>query len=339
MAETEQFITQHPKMLEILELIDTIAQTQATVLITGESGTGKSLIARMIHRQSPRRNKPFIEVSCGALPETLLESELFGHVKGAFTGATTNRIGKFAAAEGGTIFLDEISSASPALQLKLLRVLEEQRFEPVGSNETVCVDVRIIAATNRNLWEDVEANLFRRDLYYRINVININLPPLRQRWGDIALLANYFLHRYAKQYSKRILGFTDAALAMLEAYHWPGNVRELANCIERAVLLCQGHQIDVSLLPSSVVEGAKGLSSDAKSNCGYADTSNQSGRFSAASSGAAVASLAETLAETEKRIIRAALAAHGGSRQATAKALGINRCTLYKKLKKYGLLK
>ena len=339
MAETEQFITQHPKMLEILELIDTIAQTQATVLITGESGTGKSLIARMIHRQSPRRNKPFIEVSCGALPETLLESELFGHVKGAFTGATANRAGKFAAAEGGTIFLDEISSASPALQLKLLRVLEEQRFEPVGSNETVSVDVRIIVATNRNLWEDVEANLFRRDLYYRINVININLPPLRQRGGDIALLANYFLHRYAKQYSKRIFGFTDATLAMLEAYHWPGNVRELANCIERAVLLCRGHQIDVSSLPSSVVEGAKGVSSAAKSNLGNTDTSNRASRFSAAPSGAAVASLAETLAETEKRIIRAALAAHGGSRQATAKALGINRCTLYKKLKKYGLLK
>jgi len=271
------------------------------------------------------------------LPETLLESELFGHVRGAFTGASRDRIGKFAAAEGGTIFLDEISAASPALQLKLLRALEEQSFEPVGSNKTYSVDVRVIAATNRDLRQDVEAHLFRRDLYYRINVINIDLPPLRQRRGDIALLANYFLHRYARQNSKRILDLTDATISLLEAYHWPGNVRELANCIGRSVLLCQGHRIDVCSLPSSVVEGAEHLSNGADSASRYNSSPGRSGHLSPSTT--AVANLAETLAETEKRIIRAALVAHGGSRQATARALGINRCTLYKKLKKYGLMK
>ena len=218
-------------------MIDSIADTRATVLITGESGTGKSLIARAIHRRSSRRDKPFVEVACGALPETLLESELFGHVAGSFTGATGDKTGKFKQADGGTIFLDEISTASPSMQVKLLRVLQELEFEPVGGTKTIRIDTRVILATNDDLARAVAAGRFRQDLYYRINVINIELPPLRSRLTDIPLLAAHFLTRIREETGKPVEGFSDEAMAALQAYRWPGNVRELQNVVERAVLL------------------------------------------------------------------------------------------------------
>ena len=313
------------RMVRVFELIEAVADSRATVLITGESGTGKSLVARAIHRRSRRREGPFVEVSCGALPEMLLETELFGHVRGAFTDAVGDRQGKFAAADGGTIFLDEISAASAALQVKLLRVLQERTFEPVGSNRTVSVDVRVIVASNRDLWGEVEAGRFRRDLYYRVNVVNIALPPLRERMGDIMLLAEHFLRRFARENGKAVVGFTDRAARALEAYHWPGNVRELENCIERAVVLSRTGRIDLEDLPEE-------LSSLALAGPAWPTSSSGPAR------GGRSPTLAEALAEPEKQIIRAALRAHGGSRTATARALGINRTTLYKKMKKYGLL-
>jgi DNA-binding NtrC family response regulator len=217
------------RMMKVLELAAAVADSRSTVLITGESGTGKSLIARAIHAQSPRRDGPFVEVSCGALPETLLESELFGHVRGAFTNALADKAGKFTAAEGGTIFLDEISSASPQLQVKLLRVLQERRFEPVGSNQTSQADVRVVLATNYDLWQEVQAGRFRRDLYYRVNVVNIELPPLRQRVEDIPLLAEHFLQKYLAVGGKGILGFSPESMRLMQRYDWPGKVRELEN--------------------------------------------------------------------------------------------------------------
>jgi len=243
LASSGQIVGSDYRMMKVFELVDAVADSRATVLITGESGTGKSLIARAIHQRSGRRQAPFVEVACGALPEMLLESELFGHVKGAFTDAVASRPGKFAAAHGGTIFLDEISTASPALQMKLLRVLQERTFEPVGSNQTLSVDVRVILASNRDLWGEVEAGRFRRDLYYRVNVVNIELPPLRERIADIALLAEHFLTRFRRENGKLIAGFTDEAVQALQSYHWPGNVRELENCIERAVVLCRSARV------------------------------------------------------------------------------------------------
>ncbi len=311
-------------MMRVFELIDAVADSRATVLITGESGTGKSLVARAVHDQSRRRDWPFVEVSCGALPEMLLESELFGHVKGAFTDAVADRQGKFAAAEGGTIFLDEISAASPALQLKLLRVLQERRFEPVGSNRTVSVDVRVILASNRDLAEEVEAGRFRRDLYYRVNVVNIEIPPLRERLGDIGRLAEHFLARLQREEPKAIWGFTAEAMDVLRRYHWPGNVRELENCVERAFVLCREGQIGTSDLPPTVVSAT--------------EAEGVFGPRLAAEALANGKTLAEALAEPEKQIIQAALAAHDGRRQAAADALGIDRTTLYKKMRKHGLL-
>ncbi|MHC4675205.1 MAG: sigma-54-dependent transcriptional regulator, partial [Planctomycetota bacterium] len=220
------------QMLKIFDLIESVAESRTTVLFQGESGTGKSLIARAIHHRSDRRDQPFVEVSCGALPESLLESELFGHIKGAFTGAVNDKLGKFKAANGGTIFLDEISSSTPALQVKLLRVLQERQFEPVGSNKTETVDVRVILASNEDLAKVVEAGRFRQDLYYRINVVTIQLPSLRERLGDIPLLAEHFLTQYRAESKKDILGFTDEGMQGLQRYHWPGNVRELENVIE-----------------------------------------------------------------------------------------------------------
>ena len=308
------------KMAKVFELVEAVADSRATVLMTGESGTGKSLVARAIHAHSGRAAGPFVEVACGALPETLLESELFGHAKGAFTGAVADKAGKFAAADGGTIFLDEISTASPALQVKLLRVLQERQFEPVGANQTRTVDVRVLLATNTDLAAEVAAGQFREDLFYRVNVVNIELPPLRERGGDVGLLARHFLGIHAAEADKAVPALTDEALRRLERYSWPGNVRELENCMERAVLLCRNGEIHPDDLPPALL----------------AATGDASGAATAAFDGPM--SLAEALARPEKEILRAALQRHGGNRQRAAAELQINRTTLYKKMKKYGLL-
>ncbi|MCL4193924.1 MAG: sigma-54 dependent transcriptional regulator, partial [Thermoguttaceae bacterium] len=287
---------------------------KATVLITGESGTGKSMIARAVHRRSSRRDRPFVEVACGALPETLLESELFGHVAGAFTGATGEKMGKFMQADGGTIFLDEIGTASPAMQVKLLRVLQEFAFEQVGGTKTFNVDARVILATNEDLAGAVTQGRFRQDLYYRVNVINIELPPLRERISDIPLLARHFLEEVCEETGKPNRELTDEAMAALQHYRWPGNVRELQNVIERAVLLGKSEQIGVDDLPRNVLAAAP-MSFDAIA-----------GR-----------SLKDAMSAPERQIILDALREHDWNRQATAEALGINRTTLYKKMKRLGL--
>jgi DNA-binding NtrC family response regulator len=304
------------KMLRLFELIESVAETRTTVLILGESGTGKTVTARAVHQLSSRRDKPFVEVACGALPESLLESELFGHVAGSFTGATHDKIGKFLQADGGTLFLDEVATASPGLQVKLLRVLQDREFEPVGGNKTHKVDVRLVLATNRDLEEMVRRGEFREDLYYRINVISITQPPLRERIGDIPLLLEHYFAHFCEQTGKKITGFDEQALQALQRYSWPGNVRELVNVVERSVVLSKGPVVSLSELPDAI----------RREELARTDLS-----------GCAAANLKSALALPEKQIILDALGAHGWSRQDTAKALGINRTTLYKKMKKFGI--
>jgi two-component system response regulator HydG len=241
-----------PAMQEVFDVIEQVAPTKATVLITGESGTGKELVAQAVHQNGPRASAPFVKLHCAALAETILESELFGHERGAFTGAAGRRDGRFTQADGGTLFLDEIGEISPAIQVKLLRFLQERTFERVGGNETLKVDVRIIAATNRDLEADVAAGKFRGDLYYRLNVVNIEMPPLRARPSDLLGLAGHFLERFAKENGKRIEGFADDAVERIGAYRWPGNVRELENVIERAVVLCDTPKLTAKHLPAGV---------------------------------------------------------------------------------------
>lgn len=313
----ERIIGDDLRMQKTFDMIDSIADTKATVLITGESGTGKSLIARAIHQRSNRRDAPFVEVACGALPENLLESELFGHVAGAFTGATHNKIGKFKQADGGTIFLDEIGTASPAMQVKLLRVLQELEFEQVGGTETFKVNTRIILATNENLCEAVEEGRFRQDLYYRINVINIELPSLNERVTDVPVLASYFLHNICAEEGKEIEGFDAQAMQAMQAYQWPGNVRELQNIVERAALLGKGPMLGLQDLPSHI-------------SCCSSDTVT-------ITAGGKRQTLKEALEGPERQIILQCLRENNWNRNATADQLGVNRTTLYKKMKRLGL--
>ena len=302
------------RMLRMYDMIDSVADTKATVLITGESGTGKSLIARAIHRRSSRREGPFVEIACGALPEALLESELFGHVAGAFTGATSEKMGKFLQSDGGTIFLDEIGTASPSMQVKLLRVLQDFEFEQVGGTKTFRVDSRVVLATNEDLAQAVNEGRFRQDLYYRINVINVELPSLRERISDIPLLAQHFLEGVCEESGKPQVTFSEEALAALRRYHWPGNVRELQNVVERAVLLGKGTVITPDDLPAQLMAAAP-VAAQPTDGC----------------------SLKDALDAPERQIILDTLRAHSWNRNATAAALGINRTTLYKKMKRLGL--
>ncbi len=310
----ENIVGHDDRMQRVFDMIDSVADTKATVLISGESGTGKSLIARAIHRRGNRRDGPFVEVACGALPETLLESELFGHVAGAFTGAIGEKTGKFMQAHKGTVFLDEIGTAPMSMQVKMLRVLQEFQFEQVGGNKTFEVDVRVILATNEDLAAAVEEGRFRRDLFYRVNVINIELPALRERNSDVPLLAHHFLREVCEDAGKHVRGFTTQALEHLQRYRWPGNVRELQNVIERAVLLGKNEQIGVE-------DFATNITSSAAMTIPVA-----TGR-----------TLKEALSGPERQIILEVLEANGWNRNATADALGINRTTLYKKMKRLGL--
>lgn len=313
----ENFVCQDPAMRRALEQVRIVASTDTTVLITGESGTGKTVTVRALHENSKRADKPFVEVNCGSLPETLLESELFGHVKGAFTGAVENRRGKFEVAEGGTIFLDEISNASPSLQMKLLRVLESFEFEPVGSTKTISLDVRVVLATNQELSELVNQGRFREDLYYRVNVFNIHLPPLRERRSEIPLLAHHFLEKYRSQNARELHGFTPEAMRVLTEFDWPGNVRELENVVQRAVVLAQGAFITLTDLPVEVV-GEQVMPEPEE--------------------GKEILPLKKALGRWERQIIIEALRANNGLRKETAKGLGINRTTLYNKMREFGLL-
>jgi DNA-binding NtrC family response regulator len=300
----------HPAFEHVLDLVARVARTPATVLVTGESGTGKSLLARRIHAASGRGGR-FVEVACGSLAEPLLESELFGHVAGAFTGATADRPGKFRLADGGTIFLDEIATASPALQVKLLRVLQEMEFEPVGGSETQRVDARVILATNEDLAALVAQGRFRADLFWRINVVTLELPPLRERATDILPLAEHFLRAAAAQAGREVSGFTPAARAALERHDWPGNVRELEHAVARGVFLGRGSEVDAADLPAAVLAGDR--------------PAGGRGPLKAA------------LAAPERELILEALERSGWRRDVAARSLGINRTTLYKKLKRLGL--
>jgi len=311
----ENIVGHDHRMQRVFDMVDRIADTRATVLVTGESGTGKSLLARAIHRRSARRDGPFVEVACGAMPESLLESELFGHAAGSFTGATGDKIGKFTQADKGTIFLDEIGTSSPSLQVKLLRVLQEFAFEPVGSTKTQKVDTRVVLATNEKLELAVQQGRFRQDLFYRINVINIELPPLRERLADIPLLAQHFLARTCDETGKKSQGFADDALAAMQRFNWPGNVRELQNIVERAVLLGRGPKVTLDDLPTQITLGQS------------AATEPLTGK-----------ALKDAMEGPERAIILEVLELNHWNRNATADALGINRTTLYKKMKRLGLM-
>ncbi len=312
-----------PRMRRVYEMIEAVAPGKTTVLMEGESGTGKSLIAHAIHHASPRRDRPFVELSCGSIPETLLESELFGHARGAFTGAHADKPGRFLAANGGTIFLDEINSASPAMQLKLLRVLQERRFEPVGSTNTIEIDVRVILASNQPLEALVASGQFRQDLYYRVNVVKIELPPLRERPGDIPLLAQRLLERHALAHGRAIVGFAPAAMDILVRAPFPGNVRELENVIERAVVLSRGQTITPEDLPAHLLAPAR------PATLRIADEDDAPWT---------PMTLDQAMREPERRIILRTLRACNWNRQKTSEVLGINRTTLYKKMKAFGLL-
>jgi DNA-binding NtrC family response regulator len=319
------------RMQKVFDLIEAVAPSRTTVLMCGESGVGKSLIAHAIHHASPRKNKPFVELACGSIPETLLESELFGHVRGAFTGAHADKAGRFLAASGGTIFLDEINSASPGMQLKLLRVLQERKFEPVGSTQTIEVDVRVVLASNQPLEQLVAEGKFRQDLYYRINVVRIELPPLRDRLGDIPLLAGHFLQHHAKELGKQLAGFSGEALDALRRYSYPGNVRELQNIVERAAVLSRRPTIGIEDLPAQLTsEAGPGPLARISGGAPAPESTGDEGPW-------VPTKLEDALRDPERRILLRALKANQWNRQKTADQLGINRTTLYKKMKQHGI--
>jgi two-component system response regulator HydG len=305
-------------MKKLLDMMSMVAPSEATVLITGESGTGKELIARSLHFNSPRKEKPLVVVNCASIAETLLESELFGHEKGAFTGADKRREGRFMQANHGTIFLDEIGETSSTMQAKLLRVLQEKEVQRVGGEETIKVDVRIVAATNRNLEADVAKGRFREDLFYRLNVMNVNVPPLKERQEDIPLLAQHFLEKFADKNRKTVKGFVPLTMDMLLNYDWPGNVRELENAIERAVILLTGEHITEKQLPLNITKKYPDLSTSPIAAAPVMDGTR-------------------SMEEIEKEAILATLKASGGNKSETARRLGITRKTLHNKLKNYGL--
>ncbi|WP_312647907.1 sigma-54-dependent transcriptional regulator [Aminipila sp.] len=307
-----------PKMQQVLQLAKQVAAAGSTVLLTGETGTGKEVICSAIHRWSPRKDKPLIKVNCGAIPDNLLESELFGYDKGAFTGAVSSKPGRFEVADGGTIFLDEIGDVSPSLQVKLLRVLQEKTFERLGGVKSIHADVRVIAATNKNLKDEVQKGQFREDLYYRLNVVPIHLPPLRERPEDIEDLIKYFLENSAK-----ISGITNPkvvsneTLECLKGYCWPGNIRELENIIERCVVISSGSMIDINCLPVEIREASKTY---------VAGSTEQEPLLNAA------------IDNIEKEVIKKALSESNGNKTKAALALGISRRSLHRKLQKYGMI-
>lgn len=307
----ESIIGKSAEMLRIFEVVRKAANSKASVLITGESGTGKELIANALHNLSNRRDKPFVKVHCAALSESLLESELFGHEKGAFTGAVARKRGRFELANTGSIFLDEIGEIDQNVQIKILRVLQDRRFERVGGEETLEVDVRIIAATNRDLLQEIAEHRFREDLFYRLNVVHIQVPPLRERKDDIPLLVASFLEEFAKENNKKITGIDARARSALYKYNWPGNIRQLRNCIESAVVMCSGSEITLEDLPPSV--------------SGASDTDMIS------------IPVGITLAEAEKILIQQNLAVSKGNKSKTADILGIGRKTLHRKIDEYNL--
>ncbi|HEY1662011.1 MAG TPA: sigma-54 dependent transcriptional regulator [Verrucomicrobiae bacterium] len=308
----ESITGESPVMREIFDMVQQVAPTRATVLLSGESGTGKELIARAIHQLSPRARQPFVTVHCAALTPTLLESELFGHEKGAFTGAHERRIGRFESAQGGSLFLDEIGEIDATIQVKLLRFLGERTFERVGSNKTLTADVRLIAATNKNLEELVKAGTFREDLFFRLRVVEITLPPLRERSGDIPLLARRFLQEFAKENGKAVNDFTADALEWLMNYSWPGNVRELRTAMEHAVVLCRGEKISARDLPRQLSLVSRSETQSSPQN----DL---------------------TVKEAEKQLIVRALKEYDGNRTLAAKKIGMSRRTFHRKLHTYHL--
>ena len=310
-AEFGGIVGKDPKMQVIYRLIEDIAPTDATVLIEGESGTGKELVARAIHELSPRKDGPFVVINCSAYPATLLESELFGHEKGAFTGAIRQKLGRFEQADGGTVFLDEIGEVPLSAQIKLLRVLQSWKFERLGGEQTLAVNVRILAATNRNLLQEVKRGQFREDLYYRLNVIPMHLPPLRERSNDIPLLARHFLRRFAKEQGKEVRSISPEVMRMLLDYFWPGNVRELENSIEHATVLAKGSRIQASDLPIVIHSAAV-----------YVKTSQPT-----------------SMEEHERKLLQEALEESGWNKKLAASRLGISRNTLYVKLKKYQIVR
>ena len=328
-----------PAMEEVYRLTRKVAQSNASVLLLGETGTGKELIAKAIHQLSPRGSGPFVRVNCGALAENLLESELFGHVRGAFTGAIENRTGRFEAAHTGTVFLDEISSTTAKLQVKLLRVLQEHEFERVGDTQTIRVDTRVIAASNRDLVEEIEGGRFREDLYYRLNVVTIYLPPLRERREDVPELVGHFLKLYNEQNNCHVPHVERKAMDALVAYDWPGNVRELQNYVERAVVLAPGDELTADLLPGAVL-GRKGPRIGRRRAADLQTLAAELVEFGLATAAPNEENLhAKIVNRVESELIAQVMAACDNVQIKAAARLGINRNTLHKKLEDYRLEK